>query len=172
MCSRDLNPGPCACMSNTWPSEPSPQSQVLILFFSGNSWYSCLWCFCGFCWQSDCLYHFICGLLIKITTVLTLRIHHNWVRLPLCPFCESALFLLLWIKMNHAAHLFGLQILWWTCLTFLPPSQQMESLGSYKPIESALFVCSNHTVKTALHPSSVFPLTHLSVMRREARIRD
>lgn len=33
MCSRDLNPGPCACMSNTWPSELSPQSQVLILFF-------------------------------------------------------------------------------------------------------------------------------------------
>lgn len=33
MCSRDLNPGPYACMSNTWPSEPFPQSQLLILFF-------------------------------------------------------------------------------------------------------------------------------------------
>lgn len=47
MCSRDLNPGPCACMSNTWPSEPSPQSQVLILFFF---WKQLLFMFVMFLW--------------------------------------------------------------------------------------------------------------------------
>lgn len=58
------------------------------------------------CLQPDCLYHFICGLLIKITTVLTLCVHHSWAKFPLCPFWESVLFLLFWIKIHHASHLF------------------------------------------------------------------
>ena len=111
-----------------------------------NSCYIMMWCICSFHLQTDCLYHFICGILIKATTLLTLSTHYTWIRFSLCPFRKAFYFhsstlrlIIILIYSNQVTF----RSIWLTLFS----SQPNKSFGNQDLVEFALLSSSGFNIQ-------------------------